>query len=131
MRGPTLFAFAVMAGLLIVASPMLAHHGQTNWDSGKTLKLAGTVTSFNWVNPHVSIEWAVKTSTGETEHWVAELTSPGNLQREGWHHDSVKAGDEITITCHPAKNGQKFVSFQKLEFADGRRPLGAGQGETP
>lgn len=114
---------ALTAGLLMVPIPMLAHHGTTAYQSAKTLKLKGTVTNFNWVNPHVSLGWDVKTENGGVEHWVVELTSPGMLTRSGWHHDSVKAGDEVTVYFHPTKSGSKLGIFQRAVFADGRPDL--------
>lgn len=119
-----LSALALVLGLPMISIPMLAHHGQAEWDNTKTLKLQGTVSKFNWVNPHVSIEWDVKNANGGTDHWIAELSSPGNVGREGWHHDTLKAGDEVTIYCHPAKNGSKVANVQRVEFGDGRPALG-------
>lgn len=114
---------AVFGAFLAVSNPLLAHHGTTAYDETKTLKLTGTVTSFEWVNPHASLAWDVKNDKGKIEHWVVELTSPGMLTRSGWHHDSVKPGDEVTITLHPSKSGTKFGIFQRIEFADGRPEL--------
>jgi hypothetical protein len=97
--------------------------GTTAYDSSKSLKLKGTVTSFEWINPHASLAWDVKTEKGGIEHWVVELTSPGMLTRSGWHHDSVKAGDEVTVYLHPTKTGTKWGIFQRVVFADGRPDL--------
>jgi hypothetical protein len=123
MKGWPKFALVLAAGLLSVPIPMLAHHGTTAYDNAKTLQLKGTVTSFNWVNPHASLGWNVKTEKGGAEHWVVELTSPGMLTRSGWHHDSVKVGDEVTVYFHPSKNGAKLGLFQRVSFADGRPDL--------
>jgi hypothetical protein len=114
---------ALMIGLLVLTIPTLAHHGTSAYDPTKTLKLNGTVTSFEWVNPHVSLGWDVKADNGGVEHWVVELTSPGMLTRSGWHHDSVKPGDEVTVYFHPTKNGTKWGIFQRVVFADGRPDL--------
>ena len=119
MKNRLLIASSLFGVLLIGSGLGLAHHGTTAYDSGKTLKLKGTVTSFEWVNPHVSLAWDVKTETGEVEHWVVELTSPGMLTRSGWHHDSVKPGDEVTVYFHPTKNGTKWGIFQRVVFTDG------------
>jgi len=116
-------AVAALAVLLTVPGLALAHHGTTAYDETKTLKLAGTVTGFSWVNPHASITWDVKNEKGGVDHWVVELTSPGMLTRSGWHHDSVKVGDEVTIYLHPSKKGTKYGIFQRIEFADGRAEL--------
>jgi hypothetical protein len=123
MKGLLIFALAIAAGPMLVPIPLQAHHGTTAYDNTKTLQLKGTVTGFNWVNPHASLAWDTKGENGRTEHWVVELTSPGMLTRSGWHHDSVKAGDEVTVYFHPSKNGAKFGLFQRVEFADGRPDL--------
>jgi hypothetical protein len=123
MKGLLVSALALLAGLLMYAIPVLPHHGTSAYDPSKTLKLKGTVTSFDWVNPHVSLGWDVKAENGAVEHWVVELTSPGMLTRSGWHHDSVKPGDEVTVYFHPTKNGTKWGIFQRVVFADGRPEL--------
>lgn len=114
---------ALVIGLLMAPISMLAHHGTSAYEETKTLKLKGTVTTFDWVNPHVSLGWDVKAENGEVEHWVVELTSPGMLTRSGWHHDSLKAGDEVTVYFHPTKSGSKWGIFQRVVFADGRPDL--------
>jgi Family of unknown function (DUF6152) len=114
---------ALIIGFLLFAIPVLAHHGTSAYDPAKTLKLKGTVTNFDWVNPHASLAWDVKSESGVIEHWVVELTSPGMLTRSGWHHDSVKPGDEVTVYFHPTKNGTKWGIFQRVVFADGRPDL--------
>lgn len=123
MRGWMIFALAIVAGSLMDPVQAPAHHGTTAYDFSKTLKLKGIVTRFDWVNPHASLEWDAKTESGVVEHWVVELTSPGMLTRSGWHHDSVKVGDEVTVSFHPSKNGTKFGLFQRVAFADGRPDL--------
>jgi hypothetical protein len=123
MKGLLIFALAIASGFLLGPIPTQAHHGTTAYDFAKTLTLKGTVTRFDWVNPHASLEWDAKTENGGVEHWVVELTSPGMLTRSGWHHDSVKVGDEVTVYLHPAKNGTKFGLFQRVVFADGRPVL--------
>lgn len=112
-----------VAALLLFSIPSRAHHGTSAYDPAKTLKLKGTVTSFEWVNPHASLAWDVKAENGAVEHWVVELTSPGMLTRSGWHHDSVKPGDEVTVYFHPTKNGTKWGIFQRVVFTDGRPDL--------
>src|SRR5579863_3015653 len=123
MKASLLFALAIAAGLLSGPIPMLAHHGTTAYDFAKTLVLKGTITRFDWVNPHASLEWDAKIENGAVEHWVVELTSPGMLTRSGWHHDSVKVGDDVTVYFHPTKSGSKWGIFQRVVFADGRPDL--------
>ena len=123
MKALLIFALAISAALLFRPDPLPAHHGTTAYDFAKTLTLKGTVARFDWVNPHASLEWDARTENGGVEHWVVELTSPGMLTRSGWHHDSLKEGDEVTVYFHPSKNGTKFGLFQRVVFADGRPDL--------
>jgi hypothetical protein len=123
MKGSLIFDLGMAAALVLSPLSTLAHHGTTAYDFARTLTLKGTVTRFDWVNPHASLEWDAKTENGGAEHWVVELTSPGMLTRSGWHHDSVKEGDEVTVYFHPSKNGTKFGLFQRVVFADGRPDL--------
>lgn len=123
MRRLLMPAVAALAIFSVIPIPLFAHHGTTAYDESKSLKLAGIVTSFTWVNPHASLAWDVKNDKGGVDHWVVELTSPGMLTRSGWHHDSVKPGDQVTIYFHPSKSGTKFGIFQRIEFADGRPEL--------
>ena len=106
---------ACMIGLLVFTIPMRAHHGTSAYDPAKTLKLKGTVTSFEWVNPHASLAWDVKTENGGVEHWVVELTSPGMLTRSGWHHDSAETW----------RRGHRILSSHQERDEVGNFPAGS------
>jgi hypothetical protein len=104
-----------------------AHHGNSAYDESKPVTLQGTVTEFDWVNPHTQIYFDVKSANGHIVHWGCETLSPGKLTRAGWTKDSVKAGDQITITMVTAKTGAPVGILQKLVLADGRQ-LGTNEG---
>ena len=80
----------------------------------------GTVTEFNWANPHVQIYFDVKDSKGNVAHWSVETLSPGKLARSGWSKDSLKPGDQITITVWAAKSGAPVGFMRKLVLAGGK-----------
>ena len=107
-------------GLLLVSGPSFAHHGTANYDMTKVTTLKGTITDFQFINPHTLILFDVKNDLGVTEHWQAEATSPNHLVRAGWSKDIVKAGDEITISGFRAKNGSNVLRFQKMILANGQ-----------
>jgi hypothetical protein len=114
---------AVLVAFMMLSVPMLAHHGTAAYDLNKSMVLKGTITSFLWENPHAELDWDVKDDNGNVQHWTVELTSPGMLTRSGWHHDSAKPGDQVTVYFHPAKNGSNWGIFQRIVFADGRPEL--------
>jgi hypothetical protein len=112
--------------LLLAASALFAHHGNSAYDETARVPIKGTVTEFVWVNPHSQIYLDVKDSSGKIVKWGVETNSPGILGRAGWTRRSLKAGDEITIILCPAKNGQPVAYAgsgdpgTKVIFADGR-----------
>jgi Family of unknown function (DUF6152) len=118
---------AVLAFLFSISSSAFAHHGTANYDMTKVVTLKGTVTDFQFINPHTLILFDVKTDKGEIEHWQAEATSPNHLVRAGWSKDIIKAGDQITISGFRAKNGSTVMRFQKMVLANGQEISEGGE----
>ena len=100
-----LFLVSVLSVGLLAAGPAFAHHGTAGYDAAKTVTLTGTVTKFNWSNPHVIVYLDAKDETGNIRHWSLELGAPLLLERFGWSKNSIKAGDHLVAEAHPAKNG--------------------------
>jgi hypothetical protein len=109
------------AGLIaaLLGAPAGAHHSFAMFDQTKTLVLKGTVTEFQWTNPHSFIEIDAAAAGGKVEHWGIELNSPNNLTRQGWRRTSVKPGDVVTITINPLRNGMKGGLFNSVVLPDG------------
>jgi DNA/RNA endonuclease YhcR with UshA esterase domain len=111
---------AALISLLSISVSALAHHGTANYDMTKVVTVKGTVTDFQFINPHTLILFDVKNDKGVIEHWQAEATSPNHLVRTGWTKDIIKAGDLITISGFRAKNGSTVMRFQKMVLANGQ-----------
>lgn len=109
--------FTAVAGLLalLLAAPVAAHHSFAMFDQAKTVTLKGTVSEFQWTNPHSWIELQVG-----AEKWSIELNSPNNLARQGWRRTIIKPGDAVTITINPLRNGMKGGLFNTITLPDGR-----------
>jgi hypothetical protein len=120
MKRKLAMTFALFVGVLMGWLPMFAHHGQSVYDENNPIVLKGTVVSFLWSNPHCLVNLDVKDDHGNVVHWMAETVNPGKLVRAGWTKDSLKQGDEITVTLTPARNGAHLGHFYKLVFADGK-----------
>jgi hypothetical protein len=117
-------------GLLLLSMPMLAHHSFTMFDMSRSLTLVGTVTDFQWTNPHVYIEIDVPNDKGATNHWSIEMGSPSILIQSGWKFKSLHKGDKVTLVINPLKNGQSGGFLSKATLPDGRT-LGNGPGREP
>ena len=113
MKNRRAVSFALIAGLLTLASVAFAHHGTANYDTSKTVTVKGAVTDFQFINPHVLISMDGKDETGKTEKWQGELTSPNHLLRAGWNAHSLKPGDKITITGWRSASGSNSMWITK------------------
>ncbi len=111
----------VMAcGALLVSAPLPAHHGEANYDTEKIVSVKGTVTEFQFINPHTLINLDVKNDKGDMEKWACEARSPTMLVRAGgWDKNTLKVGDVITVYGYRGKNGALVIRLQKLTLADG------------
>jgi hypothetical protein len=115
---------------LAAAAPAFAHHSFAMFDFNKTVTLKGTVKDFQWTNPHV-ILWLETDATASdpATMWSAELTSPGNLTRNGWSRRSLQPGDKIELELNPLRDGKHGGGFRKATvLATGQVLTGAGPG---
>ena len=107
-------AFATVAVIVLLAAVRTsAHHGQSAYDMTKSVTVTGTVTEFQFVNPHCILVFDVKDDKGAIERWQGELTSPNRLLRAGWTAQSVKPGDRIVLTGSRAKSGAPSLYITK------------------
>ena len=130
MKAKMVVLLAVAAMVVLVSSPVFAHHGRVGYDNEKVLTLKSTITGFEWSNPHVQIHFDAPDEKGVVQHWTAEAGNPFAESRIGWTKDEFKVGDQVTMTFHPAKNGNGVGLFIKAILPDGK-VAGGGGGATP
>jgi Family of unknown function (DUF6152) len=116
LRTKLFVALAALAGAVLFAGQATAHHGVAGYDLTKTVTLHGTVTKFDWSNPHVVVYLDAKNEAGETQHWTIEFAAPVHMVRAGWSKNSMKAGDDIVIDTHPSKNGAPVGITSTITF---------------
>src|SRR5262245_61154415 len=98
MRGRRFFGFIAALGALLAARAAPAHHSfSAEFDATKPVKVTGTVTKVEWMNPHTWFYVDVKDDQGKVTNWGFELASPNILMRKGWTPTSMKAGDVVTV----------------------------------
>ncbi|MBZ5659338.1 MAG: hypothetical protein LAO08_02940 [Acidobacteriia bacterium] len=124
MKGRTLAFLAVAFCLLVVSVPMFAHHGTAAYDVSKTYTVKGKVTRLNFINPHVQLYFDVTDEKGGVEKWQAELTSPNHLMRAGWTKETLKPGDDVTVTGYRTKDGTNSIWISKIMLRDEEIKLG-------
>lgn len=123
----TLAGLAAGAALAAFGSAASAHHSFAMFDQTKEIELTGTVSEFQWTNPHSWLELDVLNAQGAQEHWSLESGSIHTLTRLGWKSKMVKPGDKVTVTLNPMKNGSKGGAMQSIVFADGHKITGGGR----
>jgi Family of unknown function (DUF6152) len=107
--------------LLIVAAPVFAHHGNSNFDIDKKLTLKATVTDWVWANPHCWLKFDATDDKGTVVHWIAETSNPADMTNlGGWSKQVFKPGDHVTVTLQPVKNGQPIGRVMQVVLANGQ-----------
>ena len=121
---------AAMAG---AASPVAAHHSFAMYEPAKTLTFKGTVKTFQWTNPHVVLWILVQPEAGgAAQEWSIETTSPGVLTRTGWTRQSLKAGDRVSVTFSPLRDGSHGGGLNSVTLLDtGQKLVGSFGKEQP
>ena len=108
--------------LAAAAVPSFAHHSfAAEFDAKKPVKLQGTVTKMEWINPHSWIHIDVKKADGTIEKWMVEGGAPNALLRRGWNKASLPAGTEIVVEGFQAKDGALRANGRDITFPDGRK----------
>ena len=115
-----MFVFALAAGAILLPGAVVAHHSTAEYDMATVTPIKGTVTKFEWSNPHAYIYIEAKDDKGNAVEWTAELASLGMLARVNWKRDTVKPGDAITIYGNRAKDGRTLMRLEKVAFANGQ-----------
>ena len=112
-------------GLLLSAVPMLAHHSfAAEYDSTKPIKITGTVSKVEWMNPHARFYVDVKDANGKVTNWNFELGAIPVLLKQGWTKNSLKEGDKVTVEGSAAKDSSNSANARSVKLADGRRVFG-------
>src|SRR5882762_6988857 len=122
---------ALGSGASIHPIPLFAHHGNAAYDTGKSVTLKGTVTQWVWANPHCILQLEVTDDRGEVVQWSAETENPSSMVHYGYTKQSMKPGDQITVTVVPAKNGKPIGRIVEVVLSNGQKLAGRGiQGPT-
>src|SRR5215469_8526042 len=115
MRSNLMACLTALVVFSVLPGAALAHHGGAAYDTSKMTTVIGTVTDFQFTNPHIIISMDVKDSaTGKIDKWQGELTSPNHLSRMGWTKDTIKVGDELTMTGSALKTGGFAMAIRKI-----------------
>jgi len=108
----------IVVAIVAAASPLLAHH---SWpvDTSRAVTVSGTVTSYEWGNPHVMIGLVVNDENA-IEKWNVGGPSTTRMEANGWDKSTLKPGDVITATGYRFSDGQKILRLDRIVMAGGK-----------
>ncbi len=111
----------VVIAILLAVNSVSAHHGLAEFDTTHTVRMEGTVTEFQWINPHAFICADLTDDKGKKANWRLELGSLGMLTKYGgWTPKTVKRGDLIRVQGFVAKDGSHYMSVGRVWLTGGR-----------
>jgi hypothetical protein len=119
------------AALLLATMYTSAHHAFTaEYDENKLVTVSGTVTNFEWTNPHAWLYVDGKDESHKGTTWGFEMGSPNGLLHRGWKRTELKKGDQVTVEGYRAKDGSNVANARTVTMPDGRKLFGGFQ-STP
>jgi hypothetical protein len=124
VRNKALSVFLTAMCFLAVSAPLSAHHGAAGYDMEKQLNMKASVTEWIWANPHCFLKYDTTDDKGNVAHWAVEVSNPTDMVKRGWSRNSLKPGDEVTVTVRPAKNGETVGQLLKVVLPSGQTLIG-------
>jgi hypothetical protein len=111
---------AVALFVLVSSVGVWAHHSFAVFDHTQSVTVTGTITSFQWTNPHGFLEMEYRAADGTIKHYTIELTSINMLARAGWTSRSIKAGAKGKAIVAPLLSGEPGGLLLEVTLDDGR-----------
>lgn len=123
-------AITCAIGVLFLAGGVArAHHAfAAEFDVNRPIKLRGTVTKMDWINPHSWIHIDVKDADGKVTGWMIEGGSPNSLLRLGFTKEALPEARSSSTGFRPrtdraGASASRFRSLMGASYfwADRRR----------
>ena len=108
-----------LSAALVIGAPVFGHHSDAGLDMNSMVTLEGTITEFNWRNPHVYFTMETTDERGQPVEWALQMASTITVSRMGWTRDSLSPGDRVIVQAHAAQDGRPYGLMQSIEKEGG------------
>ncbi len=130
MTRKVLLSVLLLLSFAFVGVSAFAHHGfQAEFDGSRLIYVKGTLTKFEWENPHMFLYLDSTDATGKVTQWQFEGASPTVVKRTGTYREDLIAnvGKTITVRACPAKDGTNRGAAETIKVPDGRELVVGGK----
>jgi hypothetical protein len=129
MKTHALVILSLIAGVLLVSLPMLAHHSDAEFDTAieHLARFEATVTRFEFINPHILLHFEAKDAKGKLVEWVLYGNPPNRAARDGWTSQTFKSGEKLTVYGSTSRYGRPVVLYGGIVRASGEIVKGSGE----
>ena len=118
----------VMTAVSLSSGTAYAHHSLAATYLEKEVRLEGKILDLLLRNPHSFLQIEATDENGIVQRWSLEWRSSGQLGQQGIRRDTLKVGDEVTITMNPSRTpGDHRGALKTLH----RKSDGFGWGTNP
>lgn len=122
------FLGLVMTAVSLSSGTAYAHHSLAATYLDKEVRLEGRILDLLLRNPHSFLQIEAADENGIVQRWSLEWRSSGQLGQQGIRRDTLKVGDEVTITMNPSRTpGDHRGALKTLH----RKSDGFGWGTNP
>jgi hypothetical protein len=112
-----ILSIAVGIGAVLAAQ---AHHSiSALYDTGQQVTLEGTISQFQFVQPHpfLLIEGKIKDGSGNAQAWRLEMDNLRELAEVGMTGQTLKPGDQVVVSGNPGRNKPQTLYIRRLDRA--------------
>ena len=117
MKNPIVFAATALS--LVAGLPALAHHSFASYDVQQQKLVEGTVTQWNYNNPHSWLMIEAPDANGEMKTWSFEGAAIVHAARQGVNGTTYKKGEKIRMVMHPMRDGRNAGALCFVMKEDG------------
>jgi len=100
--------------LTLLGGIAASHHSFAIYDIDNKIKRTGTLTKFQFKNPHIELVLEATLADGTRETWLIESMNPRRWDSFEYPRDVAEIGEEVTIHGWPARDGTDKMALSAV-----------------